>query len=155
MMSRTSRSNSLALAALVCVFGAGCERSVAGTAEVHAGQTSSTIGAQAAGGGMFSAPEPWTADVSASSVSDRSDAVIAALSAAGGWGNGNTFQTDFAITIFEADRDDPRVEVVGSDQYCYSGPDCDTVPSTMPVPADATVEGSEDLSCDISGDTEG
>jgi hypothetical protein len=65
---------------------------------------------QAQAGGLFTAPEPWTSDVSASVASDRSDAIVAALNGAGGWGNDNVFQTDFSITVFEADASTPRVE---------------------------------------------
>jgi hypothetical protein len=42
------------------------------------------------------------------------------------------------------------MEVVGADEYCYGGPDCDDVPAEMPVPADAYIEGSEDFSCDAA-----
>jgi hypothetical protein len=104
---------------------------------------------------VFTASEPWTADVSGAAPSERSDAIIAALNDAGGWGGGNELQTDFSIAIFFADSSSPKLQVIGTDEYCYGGPDCDGVPATMPVPADAHVEGSEDLSCDISGETEG
>jgi hypothetical protein len=121
-----------------------------------AGPTSS---AQAAGGGsgggLFSAAVPWTKDVSGAAPSDRSAAIIGALNGAGGWGNDNKLQTDFSITVFEADSSTPKVKVVGAEEYCYGGPDCDDVPAEMPIPADATIEGSEDLTCDTSGNTEG
>jgi hypothetical protein len=42
------------------------------------------------------------------------------------------------------------MEVVGTDEYCFGGPDCDDVPAEMPVPADAYIEGSEDFSCDAA-----
>jgi serine/threonine-protein kinase len=45
--------------------------------------------------------------------------------------------------------------VVGIEDYCGGGPDCDSVPTQMPVPEDANIEGSQNLSCDISGNTEG
>ncbi|MDT5363818.1 MAG: hypothetical protein QOC69_5580 [Mycobacterium sp.] len=32
-----------------------------------------------------------------------------------------------------------RMEVVGADDYCFGGPDCDEVPAEMPVPADAYI----------------
>jgi serine/threonine-protein kinase len=104
---------------------------------------------------MFTASEPWTTDVSSAAVSDRSLAIIGALNDAGGWGGGNELQTDFSITVFEADGSSSRVQVVGADEYCYGGPDCDDVPAEMPVPEGATVEGSGDLTCDVSGETEG
>jgi serine/threonine-protein kinase len=107
------------------------------------------------GGGLFTADEPWTLDVSASTPSDRSEAIIAALNEAGGWGNDNVFQTDFSITVFEADASTPKVNVVAAKEFCYGGPDCSPLPAKMPIPEDATIEGSEDLTCDISGKTEG
>jgi hypothetical protein len=116
------------------------------------GGTPAPTGSNAA---LFSGAVPWTEDVSGAAVSDRSAAIIGALTAAGGWGNGNKLQTDFAITVFEADAATPTAQVVGAGEYCFGGPDCDAVPATMPVPADATVEGSQDLSCDTSGNTDG
>ena len=108
-----------------------------------------------AGNALFRSAEPWTTDVTASAVSGRSEAIIAALSSLGGWGNNNLVNVDFSIPILFADSNTPRRQVVGTEDYCYGGPDCDSVPAQMPVPADAYMEGSSDLTCDISGDTEG
>ncbi|MDT5328404.1 MAG: hypothetical protein QOF25_5556 [Mycobacterium sp.] len=107
-------------------------------------------GGGASGAGLFTTPAPWTTNVAGAPSSERSDAIIAALANAGGWGNDDVLQTDFAIPIFFADANTPRMEVVGTDDYCYGGPDCDEVPAEMPVPADAYIEGSEDLSCDAA-----
>jgi hypothetical protein len=104
----------------------------------------------ASGAALFTTPMPWTKNVADAPSSERSDAIIAALVNAGGWGNDNVLQTDFAIPIFFADADSPRMEVVGTDEYCFGGPDCDDVPAEMPVPADAYIEGSEDFSCDAA-----
>jgi hypothetical protein len=57
--------------------------------------------------------------------------------------------------VFFADSSTPRVRVVGTSDYCYGGPDCDSVPAQMPVPTNANIEGSSNLSCDASGNTEG
>ncbi len=114
-----------------------------------------TPAAQAVAGGLFAAEEPWNIDVSGAEKSQRSDAIIATLSDLGGWGNDNRLQTDFSIPIFFADADTPRMQVVGTEDYCYGGPDCDTVPAEMPVPDGANIEGSSDLSCDPSGNTDG
>jgi hypothetical protein len=156
------RARGVSALALVCVVAAGCGGGGRESSTVGASNTTSTksgssaTSAGAAGGGLFTVSEPWTTDVSSAEKSDRSDAIIAALTDAGGWGNDNKLQTDFAITVFEADESSPRVQVVANpDEYCFGGPDCDTVPAEMPVPVDATVEGSEDLSCDTSGETEG
>jgi hypothetical protein len=104
----------------------------------------------ASGAGLFTTPVPWTKAVADAPSSERSDAIITALVNAGGWGNDNVLQTDFAIPIFFADANTPRMEVVGTDEYCFGGPDCDDVPAEMPVPADAYIEGSEDFSCDAA-----
>jgi hypothetical protein len=148
--------------ALVCVLVTGCGGSNSSSTSNASSVTSKTLTSKAnpstaagGGGGLFTAAEPWTLDVSASSPSDRSGSIIAALNEAGGWGNGNVFQTDFSITVFEADPSTPKVNVVAAEEYCYGGPDCDAVPTTMPIPANATIEGSKDLTCDTSGNTEG
>ncbi|OBK23656.1 hypothetical protein A5634_05315 [Mycobacterium asiaticum] len=47
------------------------------------------------------------------------------------------------------------MQVVGTEDYCGGGPDCDPVPAQMPVPAGAYIEGSSNLKCDTTGATEG
>lgn len=102
-------------------------------------------------GGIFTASEPWTEDVSSLAKDARSDAIIAALDSSGGWGNGNKLQIDFSIPIFFADTSTPRQTIVApSGGYCYGGPDCDPVPLQMPVTTNANIEGSTDLTCDTS-----
>jgi hypothetical protein len=107
---------------------------------------------RSATGGLFTGEQPWTTDVAALPPADRSDAIIAALNDLGGWGNGNVLQTDFSMPILVADAATPRVRIVGADDYCYGGPDCDEVPAEMPVPADAFMEGSPNLDCDTTQD---
>ena len=102
-------------------------------------------------GGIFEAAEPWTEDVSGASPDTRSSAIIAALVASGGWGNGNKLQIDFSIPLFFANGATPRQTITApSGGYCYGGPDCDAVPLQMPVPTNANIEGSNDLACDVS-----
>ena len=120
-----------------------------------ASETASASSAPVTGGNLPDSAQPWTVDVSGAAKSDRSDAILQALTDAGGWGNDNVLQTDFSISIFNADSNTPRMDVVGIEDYCGGGPDCDSVPTQMPVPEGANIEGSQDLSCDISGDTEG
>jgi hypothetical protein len=140
---------------VVTVVAAGCG---GGDAKPTASQPSSNPSSSttassesgAAEAGLFTTPVPWTKAVADAPTAERSDAIIAALNDAGGWGNDNVLQTDFAIPIFFADANTPRMEVVGADEYCYGGPDCDDVPAEMPVPADAYIEGSEDFSCDAA-----
>lgn len=83
--------------------------------------------------------------------STRSDAITAALIASGGWGNSNRLQIDFSIPIFFADNSTPRRTIVApAGGYCYGGPDCDTVPLQMPVPANANIEGQAGFDCDVA-----
>ncbi|GFG53640.1 hypothetical protein CQY20_27095 [Mycolicibacterium agri] len=136
-------------------FAALCTAAIACAGCATEAAPESSVQASAAGPGLFTAVEPWTIDVSGAARSDRSDAIIATLRDLGGWGNDNVLQADFSIPILSADRSTPRVKVVGTEDYCYGGPDCDEVPAEMPLPADANIEGSPDLTCDPSGDTEG
>ena len=94
---------------------------------------------------MFNGAQPWTVDVSGASKSDRSDAIIGALTGMGGWGTENELQIDFSNAVFFADGSTPRLQVVGTDDYCFGGPDCDAVPAEMPVPENANIGGSADL----------
>jgi serine/threonine-protein kinase len=109
----------------------------------------------ASGGAMFNGTQPWTLDVSGAPKSERSDAIIGALTAAGGWGTENRLQIDFSNAVLFADGSTPRMQVVGTEDYCFGGPACDAVPADMPVPENANIGGSTDLQCDESGNTEG
>ena len=101
-------------------------------------------------GGLFEKPEPWTKDVSAVTKDARSDAIIAALVSLGGWGAG-ALKIDFSIPLFFADSSTPRQSITApSGGYCYGGPDCDTVPLSMPLPAGGNTEGSATYTCDTS-----
>ena len=76
-----------------------------------------------------------------------------ALSALGGWGNGNKLQIDFSIPLFFADSSTPRQTITGpGSDYCYGGPDCDPVPFQMPLPTNGNAEGSSTYVCDTSND---
>ncbi|MGZ8778092.1 MAG: serine/threonine-protein kinase [Mycobacterium sp.] len=110
---------------------------------------------QSAPGAMFSGTQPWTVDVSGAPKSDRSDAIIGALSAAGGWGTDNRLQIDFSNAVLFADGSTPRMQVVGAEDYCFGGPACDAVPAEIPVPENANIGGSPDLQCDVTGQTDG
>jgi hypothetical protein len=97
----------------------------------------------------------WHQDISAAPVHPASASMLATLAGLGGWGNGNRFQIDFSLHVHQgASAATPRVAVVphaGSGEY-YS-PDCEALPTTMPVPADAAFEGQSGLSCNNnSGD---
>ena len=146
----------LCVVALVC---AGCSKG--GSSKPAAGSSSGSSSQPGgskpgAGGPLFDGNQPFTTNVSGAKVSPRSAAIIEALNGMGGWGNDNVFQVDFSIPLFFADKNTPRVQVVAKpgEDYCYGGPDCDKVPAKMPVPADAHFEGSTNMSCDVTGNTE-
>lgn len=91
---------------------------------------------------------PWTEDVSALAKSGESDAIIAGLKAAGGWGAGNQFLTDASIEVLEANSSTPRKTFTKTDEF-YS-PDCDNVP--FPVPPGGALEGESGYACNSDGD---
>jgi hypothetical protein len=144
----------MGLVVATCIGCGGGDKGEASSTAKGTGAAGATNAAPA-NGAMFNAAQPWTSDVSGSAKSDRSDAIISTLSDLGGWGNDNVLQADFSIPIFTADSSTPRMKVVGTEDYCYGGPDCDKVPAEMPVPAGANIEGSPDLRCDPSGNTDG
>jgi hypothetical protein len=53
--------------------------------------------------GLFGGSQPWTTDVTGAPASERSTAILDALTRAGGWGNGNVLQVDFAMPVLTAD----------------------------------------------------
>jgi hypothetical protein len=115
------------------------------------GGTGAGGGAATTAGGIFTAPEPWTKDVSALTKDGSSDAIIAALDKAGGWGTGQ-FQIDFSIPLFFANSSTPRQTISGPApggyDYCYGGTDCDPVPLQMPIPTNGNAESSSNYTCD-------
>jgi hypothetical protein len=134
-----------------------------GGATATGGATGSGGGAATGGaagivGGIFTVPEPWTTDVSGLTKDASSDAIIAALDNAGGWGGGR-LQIDFSIPLFFADSSTPRETIdgpmPGGYSYCYGGTDCDPVPLQMPIPPNGNAEGSNDYTCDTTYQTDG
>src|SRR4051794_19344866 len=89
------------------------------------------------GGPYFTQPMFFNRDVSGEPKAGNSGAIISALRAAGGWGNGDTMQIDFSIDVLGADGATPTKMFTPTDDF-YS-PDCDNVP--MPVPTGGNVEG--------------
>lgn len=153
-MKRTLFSLSLALvAAAGCGSSNGSGAGGAGAGEAQSsttGMPSSTTSTGTAGG-IFEVLEPWTKDVSGLPPAGRSDAIITALQAAGGWGNGNKFQVDLSLAVLFADASTPRQTITAdpNNAYCYSGPDCDPVPLQMPIPPNGNTEGSPNYTCDV------
>jgi len=100
------------------------------------------------GGPYFTQPMFWNRDVSAVAKAGYSDATIAALRAAGGWGNADTFQIDFSIDVLGAsDATQMRTFTKTADFY---SPDCDD--TAMPVPTGGNVEGETGYACTGGGD---
>ncbi len=150
---------------LVALVGAGCgagdglgSGSGGATASGGAAGSGCVTASGGAGGGIFTASEPWTKDVSCLTKDASSDAIIAALDKAGGWGGGR-LQIDFSIPLFFANSSTPRRTIngpmPGGYAYCYGGTDCDAVPLQMPIPANGNAEGSTNYTCDISYQTDG
>ncbi len=105
-------------------------------------------GAAAPGvGPYFTTPMFWNRDVSASPKAADSDAIIAALSAAGGWGTGK-LQIDFSIDVLAATAATPKQAFTPS-SYFYT-PDCDDV--AVPVPAGGDLEDESGYACTGDGD---
>jgi hypothetical protein len=93
-------------------------------------------------GPYFKTPMFFNADVSAIPKSASSDAMIAALVAEGGWGNGNKMQIDFDLDVLTASASTPK--------RTFTPTDCDQVP--VPVPAGGNVEGETGYACTGDGD---
>ncbi|HEY5946455.1 MAG TPA: hypothetical protein VIV40_13225, partial [Kofleriaceae bacterium] len=76
-------------------------------------------------GPYFTSPMFWNRDVSMAPKASYSDATIAALRSAGGWGNADTFQIDFSIDVLKASSSTPQRTFTKTADF-YS-PDCDDV----------------------------
>jgi len=90
----------------------------------------------------------FNTDVSMAPNAANSDRIIAALAAAGGWGNSNTMQIDFDIDVLTATAATPRLAFTPTGDW-YD-PDCDGGP--MPVPTGGNVEGETAYACTNDGD---
>jgi serine/threonine-protein kinase len=90
---------------------------------------------------------PWTTTVDALPKSPESDAIIAGLQAAGGWGTGS-FRTDRSLEVLQADASTPMRTFTPTSDF-YQG-ECDHVP--FPVPVGGALEGESGYSCDGDGD---
>ena len=86
-------------------------------------------------------------DVSSAPKAADSDAIIASLKAAGGWGTGR-MQIDFTIDVLTADASTPKQTFTPTSDF-YS-PDCDQV--AVPVPPGGNLEGETGYECTTDGD---
>jgi hypothetical protein len=88
----------------------------------------------------------WTQDISHAPLDPQSDDMINWLAGAGGWGNGNKMQVDFAIRVLQANASTPVV-------HFYKGPgwmaaDSDDITS-IPLPTGGGIEGQPGYKCNI------
>jgi hypothetical protein len=136
--------------------GSGGSSGSSGSGSGSGGSSGGDSGGSPSVGGIFQAPEPWTLDVSGLTKDSKSDAIIAALKSAGGWGGGK-LQIDFSIPLFFGNASTPRqtITALAGNAFCYGGPDCDPVPLQMPVPAGGNAEGSTNYVCDVTYATSG
>jgi hypothetical protein len=87
----------------------------------------------------------WTQDISHAPLDPDSDATIAWLDDAGGWGRGR-MQTDFGIRVLQASSATPQV--VFHKRGGWREPDSDKI-FTIPLPPGGGVEGQSGYRCDI------
>jgi serine/threonine-protein kinase len=93
----------------------------------------------------FPASALWNQDVSAAPLHPQSAAMIATLAGLGGFGNGR-MQIDFSFHVVHAPAGSPIWTTVALPGY-YS-PDCEPPGTSLPVPANAAIEGQPGLTCD-------
>jgi serine/threonine-protein kinase len=111
-----------------------------------------SLPAMAAPPPRFPSAAVWHQDISTAPLHANSTSMLNTLNGLGGWGNGR-FQIDFSIHVYhDAPADAPRRTVIphrSSGEYWT--PDCEALPTTMPVPTDAAFEDSDGLTCDNNG----
>ena len=90
----------------------------------------------------------FNTDVSVAPKAANSASIIAALAAAGGWGNSNKMQIDFDLDVLTATASTPKRTFTATDDF-YS-PDCDQ--AAMPVPTGGNLEGETGYVCTNDGD---
>jgi len=110
--------------------------------------SSDDSGVTGAVGGYFAQAQFFNTVATDLPVGTTSATQIAAIVAAGGWGNSNVMTIDFSIEVLTADASTPRRDFTPTSEF-YS-PDCDLVP--VPVPADGNLEGETGYQCRHRGD---
>ena len=115
---------------------------------VNYSESAYMLGTVASTGPYFATPMFFNRDVRAVAKAPNSDAIIASLKAAGGWGNSNIMQIDFSLSVNKATSTTPR-RAFTKNSYFYS-PDCDT--SAVPLPTGGNVEGNTGYTCSNGGD---
>lgn len=90
----------------------------------------------------------WHQNISQAPVHPQSFSMITSLSNLGGFGFGR-MQIDFGMRIVRAALGAPMRNIVGFPNAGeYYAPDCEPIGTAMPVPANAAIEGSTNLTCD-------
>jgi serine/threonine-protein kinase len=102
----------------------------------------------AAAGPYFTQPMFFNQDVSNAPRAGNSAAIIASLTAAGGWGNSNKMQIDFGLDVLTANAATPKRTFTATEDF-YA-PDCDR--AAVPVPVGGNVEGETGYACLSDGD---
>lgn len=88
----------------------------------------------------------WHRNISAAPLHPQSASMISTLNGLGGFGFGR-LQIDFGMNIVRADAGSPTRTIVGYPYDDYYAPDCEPIGSSMPVPANAVIEGTNGLTC--------
>lgn len=104
----------------------------------------------AAGLPRFPPGAVWYQDVSAAPLHPQSQSMIDTLVGLGGFGNGR-MQIDFGFHVVRAAPDAPTRTLVAH-HAGYWLPDCEPLPTAVPVPANAAIEGQAGLVCDNDAD---
>ncbi|HEX2685039.1 MAG TPA: hypothetical protein VHN14_00400 [Kofleriaceae bacterium] len=99
-------------------------------------------------GPYFTTPMFFNRDISAAPKAANSASIIAALVAAGGWGNGNKMQIDFDLDVLSANATTPQRTFTPTGDFFR--PDCDL--AVVPVPPGGNVEGETGYACTGDGD---
>ncbi len=102
-----------------------------------------------------SAPPPrfppaavWNQNISQAPLHPQSSSMITSLTNLGGFGFGR-MQIDFGMRIVHAAPGAPTRSIIGfPDADEYYAPDCEPIGTLMPVPANAAIEASSNLTCD-------
>jgi hypothetical protein len=90
----------------------------------------------------------WHQNISQASLHPDSNTMISSLTNLGGFGFGR-MQIDFSFHIVRAAPGAPTRTIIGFPNASeYYLPDCDAIGSSIPVPANAAIEGSSNLTCD-------
>ena len=99
--------------------------------------------------GRYFPAEAWFHEVvSGAAPAPDSAQTIAALRAAGGWGNGDVFQIDFSLEVLTADAATPKRAFEPTEDFF--DPDCDR--AAVPIPPGGNLEGEPGYACDTDGD---